>query len=183
MSKRFYLGGIRGAFSAVVVSALATGPALAHSFDVDIVFSQSTAAALRSDFLAAFRRASAERDGHGNEESDGHLGGLDVYSNMTVLDSEAADLTGVFVVVAGVDGGCGAVAADRVGIVIDAAQAAGMTDAALYRSDYENRYGAMPDELVLSGYLVARRIDAVVRPLGGVGDVAALRAGLTGLCN
>ncbi len=181
MSKRFHISSIQGAFSAVVFSVLVTGPALAHSFDVDIVFSQSTAAALRNDFLAAFRRASAERDSHANEESDGHLGGLDVYSKVKVLGSGDAEVTGTFIVVADAD--CAAVAADQVGIVIDAAQAAGMADAAGYRSDYENRYGALPSELVLSGYLVARQIDAVVRPLGGVGDVAALREAVPGLCN
>ena len=91
---------MRGLALASVLSILAATPTLAHSFDVDIVFPQSATAAARDNFVREFRRASAERDSHAGEESDGHLGGLDVYSNVTELNGGDQSLTGIVVVVA-----------------------------------------------------------------------------------
>ncbi|MHA1565402.1 MAG: hypothetical protein ACTSX7_08835 [Alphaproteobacteria bacterium] len=183
MSRQRHIICAMGGFLVAAASAFFALPAGAHSFDVDIVFAQTTPAAARDGFLREFRRASDERDSHGDEESDGHLGGLDVYSNVVVLGGDSPDSSGVFIVVAGGDAGCGAVAAGPSVIVIDAALLAGMADAAPFRADYESRYGALPDPLELSGYLVARQIDAMVRPLGGADDTAALRQDLPGLCN
>ncbi len=166
-----------------VLSVLAATPASAHSFKVDIVFPQSASVAARDDFLREFHRASAERDGHADEESNGHLGGLDVYTNATELSGSDDSLTGVFVVMVG-EGTCQlAAAASPSGIVIDAARFATVAGATIYKAAYQRRYGGLPADAALAGYLVARHIDAIVRPLGGVDDVAALREGLQVLCD
>ena len=78
---------------AAFLSAFAATPARAHSFDVDIVFPESAPADARDSFLREFRRASAERDGHAGDESDGHLGGLDVYTSATALKDGDQSLT------------------------------------------------------------------------------------------
>ena len=54
--------------------------ALAHDFKVGFLAPLSGMdAAAGSEAMNGFRLAAAERDGHPDEEADGHLGGLDVY--------------------------------------------------------------------------------------------------------
>jgi hypothetical protein len=160
----------------VVLSGIGVSPALAHSFDVDIVFPGLAPAELRDGFLREFRRASAERDAHSNEESDGHLGGLDVYSRVLLISEAERRLTGAFVVLApGVSCGSAMAIAAPTAVVIDMERLAAMTEAASHRADYGRRYGTLPDDAALDGYLVARQIDVIVRELGGVDDIAALR--------
>ena len=61
-------------------TTLAANPALAHSFNVTLVIPLSGDAAVRGrQFRQGFMLATAERDSHPDQESDGHLGGLDVY--------------------------------------------------------------------------------------------------------
>ncbi len=66
--------------AAAILAALPAAPAGAHRFNVGLLVPLSGPSAfagrqMRDGFLLATR----ERDGHPDEESDGHLGGLDVY--------------------------------------------------------------------------------------------------------
>ena len=74
--------------------ALTINPALAHRFNVTLVIPKSNAASVQGrQFLDGFMLATTERDSHPDQESDGHLGGLDVY--VAVIDGRgdvAADI-------------------------------------------------------------------------------------------
>lgn len=64
------------------------GGAAAHSFKTAFIAPMSGAQAdIGRDALAGFMFATAERDAHPDQESDGHLGGLDVY--VLVVDAAA----------------------------------------------------------------------------------------------
>ncbi|HSG95807.1 MAG TPA: hypothetical protein VLA28_09815, partial [Afifellaceae bacterium] len=71
---------MRTILTAIATVLLTMGAAYAHSFNVALLVGSSGPAAgedeqVRDGFLLATR----ERDSHPDEESDGHLGGLDVY--------------------------------------------------------------------------------------------------------
>jgi hypothetical protein len=62
------------------VLAMGCGPARAHSFNLGFVTTLTGPHASRGkQALDGFLLATGERDAHPGEESDGHLGGLDVY--------------------------------------------------------------------------------------------------------
>ncbi len=65
---------------------LAATPALAHSFRMALLLPLTGAdAAVGRQAVKGFLLATRERDGHPDETSDGHLGGLDVY--VLVIDT------------------------------------------------------------------------------------------------
>ena len=71
---------LTGVFTIILCLIVGTGNVYAHSFTVALIAPSSGAnmeigVHVRDGFL----RATRERDSHPNEESDGHLGGLDVY--------------------------------------------------------------------------------------------------------
>ncbi|MHA1554363.1 MAG: hypothetical protein ACTSU0_08135 [Alphaproteobacteria bacterium] len=170
------------ALAACLMLSVSTA-ARAHSFHVEMLFPAHSTTATADSFMREFLRAAAERDGHPGCACDGHLGGLDVTANATRADTAGA-VSGTFLVIAGGPPGCGLVpdAASRTAIVINASQTAALPEAASYRAAYVRRYGKLPDDEALSGYLVARQIDALVRPLDGVDDIASLRAALPPVC-
>lgn len=64
----------------VLVPVLDPGMALAHDFKVGFLAPLSGAeAAAGEEAVNGFKLAASERDGHPDEEADGHLGGLDVF--------------------------------------------------------------------------------------------------------
>ena len=64
----------------IVPATISSTDALAHRFTVALVAPISgTDSDVGRQARDGFRLATTERDGHSNEESDGHLGGLDVY--------------------------------------------------------------------------------------------------------
>jgi Periplasmic binding protein len=171
---------------AVIVSAaLGIDPAFAHRFNVTLVIEKSIAASERGgDIRDGFMLATTERDSHAGQESDGHLGGLDVY--VTVLDEQAdsfATQGGDDIVV--VFGSSETISA--VGSTLDGTNAtllvpgetpfsdAGQPEVAAFRSAYERAYGTAPTTQSAQGYNAARRIDVAVRAQGGVADTASLR--------
>jgi outer membrane PBP1 activator LpoA protein len=179
----------------MVAIGLAIDPALAHRFDVALVVPLSGAASVQGrQFRDGFMLATAERDSHPDQESDGHLGGLDVY--VTLIDGHGID-------------GHGDVAADirraaaRGALDIVAAfgseatlslirkllgggkttllppgqspfAKSGLAAVAAFKSAYEKEYGAKPTSQAARGYNAARRIDVAVRAQGGVDDTASL---------
>lgn len=172
----------RAAVAAFV--ALAPAAAAAHGFTTLIVGPEGDPAALQAA-VDGFRLATRERDGHPNETSDGHLGGLDVTiaadPGGTVGAGAAAD-----VVVA--TGGAGReTAADAApdAVVLgpgrlppEAVWTGAEPGGADFSARFRAAYGRAPDRAAAEGYNAARRIDAALRPLGTLEDREALAAAL-----
>lgn len=161
--------------------------AAAHSFTVGLVIAgRSTVDVeqVRDGFLLATR----ERDSHPDEESDGHLGGLDVY--LYIVDLKRESLSGVQALlhreqidILAIIGPDSAVAEIRP--LIADSQTVPMAPGRLpspsteaFNSAFEAAFGYPPTKSSAEGYNAGRRIDAAVRPLGGVDDRAAMRRAL-----
>ncbi len=139
--------------------------------------------------------AARERDGHPDEESDGHLGGLDVYilrvdtgggkdAVLAALDRLAAEsdirfITGIApapVRQAIRERYAGPLPAVAFGA---APPQATTMDGAPFAPAFAARFGYEPTAAALQAYAGARFIDRVVRRLGdNFDDAAALRAAL-----
>ncbi len=188
MSFRFKLAFPVPAMVAVLVAG--ANPAPAHSFNVALIIPMSGAAEEQGgQVLEGFMLATAERDGHPDQESDGHLGGLDVY--VTVIDGSGnidgavryaarpggADIVVSFVpkitlsVIGTLIDGTGAILLPPGDSPFPDPVAAGV---AAFVSAYENEHGNKPSAHSARGYNAARRIDAAIRGQGGVDDPAAL---------
>lgn len=171
----------------IAVNAFAPIPALAHSFNVALFAPQSQAALL--EFRQGFMLATTERDGHPDQESDGHLGGLDVY--VSVIDGGRNIFAafgriateGTFDIIAAFGGEA---TLGLIGNLFEGTKVAVLTPGrspfsepgqpavAAFISAYRKVYGAEPTLLAAQGYNAARRIDAAVRAQDGVGDKALL---------
>ncbi len=189
MTRQFFTG-----FSIGLILAMGTGPAQAHSFNLGFLTVLSGPHASQGEqALDGFLLATGERDAHPDEESDGHLGGLDVYvfridSN---LRAEAVGrrlrellrgerlmfVTGVYepAVMEAVDEAIRGTEA----LFVDPA------DSAMYRASggdlgrlstmtqkgfsasFRHKYGYEPGASAARGYVAARLIAATVRALEG----------------
>lgn len=169
------------ALSVVASVAFAT-PALAHEFTVAIVVPLSGPdASIGQAALNGFRTATRERDGHANETSEGHLGGVDV--QMEPIDSA----TGAAALIGAVKG-LGAVVVYAPDARVADTLTAGLPDAVVLGPDsvsappkdfaqrYTAEHGIAPTTAAESGYGAAQRIDRAVRAAGTAEDPAALRA-------
>jgi hypothetical protein len=175
----------------VLALLLFHGSARAHSFNVVLVIPASNAAAVRGHQIReGFMLATAERDGHPDQESDGHLGGLDIY--VTLVDEQgdvAADIARILA-----QDGVDIVAAfgpepslSLIGKLLEGRNVAlllpgrspfsepGLPGTAAFIAAYEMEYGGKPSSHAAQGYNAARRIDRAVRAQGGVDDTAKLR--------
>ena len=180
-------------FLAIIVEfALTIDPALAHRFNVALIIPNSNAGSLQSrQIREGFMLATAERDNHPDQESDGHLGGLDVY--VKVIDGQgdvAADLRriatqGVIDIVAafGSDSTLSIVRklldGKMVALLLPGQSPFAKSElpaVAAFISAYEKVYGRRPSSQAAQGYNAARRIDVAVRAQGGVNDTALLLA-------
>jgi len=176
----------RSLFFSVFLAFLAsTQVARAHGFDVAIISTSD----IMADVLAGFRVATRERDGHAGEESDGHLGGLDVYMLPVAaegeLDALRAQADAADIVLRIIGGGVLdlSVHAELVGIgppVIEAGVLPGgegwATDsgAGSFLARFEAEFGRTASLAAAMGYNAARRIEFAVRQQGGVDDRQAL---------
>ena len=148
----------------VVGIALTPTAALAHRFNVALVIPPSDQGRLIQQGLML---ATTERDSHPDEESDGHLGGLDVY--VTVTDGKGAagaDIVAAF----GPE-----TTLTRIGKLLDGTNAVllppgvspfsnpGPPGVATFISAYEMKYGSKPTPQAAEGYHAARRIGASAR--------------------
>jgi len=157
--------------------------ALAHSFNLVILAPQN--ADLRQVMRQAFLIASGERDSHPAQESDGHLGGLDVY--LGFADDTATPMPDPDIIADPLGGHDVADLADTRKTVwlgptdptTDAALSmlATALDPALvpFAKAFLDATGQVPDHVAVATYLAARRVDLAVRALGGTEDKDALR--------
>lgn len=175
----------------VATTAIAASPAFAHSFKVALVIPSSSATLEEArQVRQGFMVATAERDSHPDQESDGHLGGLDVY--VSVLDDQGDAMAGIRRLVARAEPDILAVFGSEQSLPLVEGLLEGTTIALLppgqspfanpglpavarFISSYQTAFGEPPSDFAARGYNAARRIDAAVRAQGGVDDIAALR--------
>jgi hypothetical protein len=160
--------------------------AWAHSFNIVLIAPHSQFAGQST--LKGFLLATREQDAHQDEESDGHLGGLDSY--ILNLDSQPGeeDLSGQIEIrlreseipfaVGQISPGVRAMFEDRDIVVIDpvfanfwAAAIAEpgqikLMNGRSFSIAFEEAYGYSPDFHAIHGYLAARVIALVVRNFG-----------------
>jgi hypothetical protein len=164
----------------VAKTVLAANPAFAHGFKVALLLPPSSVTPLEGrQIRQGFMVATAERDSHPDQESDGHLGGLDVY--VSVLDQRGDAVAGIRRVMAGAEVDIVAVFGSARSLSVIRGLLAGSNIALLlpgqlpiadpglpaiarFASAYETAYRDRPSELAARGYHAARRIDA-----GGAG--------------
>ncbi len=173
-----------------LLGSIAFNPAYAHRFYVALVVPLSNALADQGrQYRRGFMLATTERDSHPDEESDGHLGGLDVY--VSVIDSQrdvSAEIERMvsqdridIVTVIGSDR-----TLSLAGKLLDGKSIALLPPGQApfsqpdtpgvmaFRSAFENHYGDPPSAQAAQGYNAARRIDVAVRAQGGVDDTEQL---------
>ena len=166
----------------------------AHAFTVLLVSSFSgadavTGTAVRDGFLLA----SAERDGHADETADGHLGGLDVH--VRYFDSASADFVqslrdrlkqgDIDLLVVRQNQAQSAqisMAVENLNILQVpvlklpfSGSPQGSLSVAKFVNNFARRFSYPANRFAAQGYQLARRIDAVVRPLESVADKTAMR--------
>lgn len=174
----------------IAVNAPAINPALAHGFNVALVIAQSSAASVAArQVRQGFMLATTERDGHPDQESDGHLGGLDVY--VSVIDGTEdvgaaigriaargeVDIIAVFGSETALSPIRKLVDGSKIVLLLPGQSPFAETDrpaVASFISAYQREYGGTPSAKAAEGYNAARRIDAAVRAQGGVDDRASL---------
>lgn len=164
-------------------------PVLAHSFNMVLIAPENEA--VRSDMQTAFLIASAERDSHAAQESDGHLGGLDVYLGIAAIGEAdaiaglAPDILAAPLAVTDLPAAA-ALARDLDAALIGptdpgAALSQAMLGAALdpvlpdFARAFSSQTGRPPGPEAIAAYLAARRADAAVRSLGSADDTDRLR--------
>lgn len=164
------------------------GRANAHSFNAVLIVPKDASQADERSMIDAFLVASEETDGHADQESDGHLGGLDVY--LTPVRGMAWDKISAaspdFVVLNAANEDALApsgVATVLVRPVAPSAQKAQTFLAApadpglaSFAQRFETRAARAPTLSDQATYIAARQIDAAVRAQDGVGDPGALQA-------
>lgn len=171
--------------------AFSIDPAFAHRFNVALVIPLSGAASSQGrQIREGFMLATRERDSHPDQESDGHLGGLDVYVSVIDGNGDVATDIGRIATRGEVD----IVATfesektpSLIGKRLDGTRIvllspgrppfprSGVPAVAAFISAYESEYGYGPSPRAARGYNAARRIDVAVRDQGGVDDTASLR--------
>ena len=179
---------IKRSFLVVVVWMALSGNALAHSFTAALIVAGDNREASLAEAVRGFLLAADEQDGHANETSDGHLGGVDV--NVLPLPRDAAGLvegligkpteTGDVVVVLGPEPAASEAAREYQStstvllqvVLTERWVSDEGTDSFVTR--YRRAYGTAPSVMAATGYHAARRLDVAIRPLDGVIPRAAL---------
>ncbi|ASJ73661.1 hypothetical protein IMCC3135_17910 [Granulosicoccus antarcticus IMCC3135] len=170
---------------ALAVSLPATA-ACAHSFSLAVVADGEQAAMQLNSAVNGILLASQERDGHADETSDGHLGGLDVF--IVPLPTRAAEtIQGLkrapqssidIAILMSTEAGADQLDLHTVTIRPGTINANPTETSKLFATRFQSAFGMMPDQSAIEGYNAARRIDLAVRTLGGVDDRRALIAAL-----
>lgn len=160
--------------------------ALAHSFNLLLVVPGD--AAIADDMRLAVLLAADERDGHPDNHSDGHLGGLDVYLKETqklvpsVVSENDADIVLdvlLFPLSQYADGdperlalyGTDLDRMDRDAMLATAAD----PGVAPFQARFRVATGRDPGPEAQAAYVGARVVDLIVRPLDSADDPGALR--------
>lgn len=175
----------------VLVTALwmvLSGTASAHSFTAALLVVGENRETNLAEAVRGFLLAADERDGHANETSDGHLGGVDVQVLPLPRDA-AAQVEGLIgtpgepadvVIVLGLEPVASEAAREYPSastVLVQAALPEGWdsddrTDG--FVASYRLAYGTAPGVMAATAYHAARRLDVAIRPLDGVTPQEAL---------
>jgi hypothetical protein len=170
------------ALAAVLWIAL-SGIAAAHSFTAGILVVGENVEQDLAEAVRGFLLASDERDGHPNETSDGHLGGVDVHvlplpaeatrlvQELTGSPDEPADVVVVLGLKPAADDAASKYSRAST-VLVQALLAEGWNgDDRMegFIARYRLAYGKEPGLLAASAYHAARRLDIAIRPLDGAG--------------
>ncbi|MCF6320163.1 MAG: hypothetical protein L3J32_00105 [Rhizobiaceae bacterium] len=181
----------------VLFGTTIAAPAFAHRFNVALVIPLvGNEAEMGKQYREGFMLATTERDGHPDEESDGHLGGLDVY--VSVIDANgdiSSQITRIVsegeIAIVATMAPEGSAALDVMKPLLEAGNIAllqrgktpfsqdGGSTVSAFSSAFESQYGAKPTATTAQGYNAARRIDLAIREQGAADDRAALRENFT----
>ncbi len=174
--------------SLLLAAAIFAAPLRAHEFNAVVIVPRDDPA-LRGHMTTAFLLASEEQDSHAGQESDGHLGGMDVY--LTLIGptgmGQLAALDVQFVAVPALSSDGRPIPADKNTVTVlplsaDAPEAAGYLGRAAdpafapFAIRFAARTGQPPGPVATATYVAARRIGAAVRAAGGAGDPDRLKA-------
>jgi len=180
----------------IALSFFTFNSAIAHSFNVTLIIPLSGPDEAQGEqFLDGFMLATRERDGHPNEESDGHLGGLDVY--VTTIDGSEDISAQIEMINAGASNpGSGAdivayftseTNSASIQTTLDQNNIALLVPGELsdengelpgndrFFTTFNEDYNADPTAASIRGYNTARRIDQAIRAQGAASDVANLQ--------
>lgn len=181
---------LRRALVVVLAVVLPGAVAHAHGFSLAVVAGGESATAQLDSAVKGILLAKQERDGHANETSDGHLGGLDVivvplptYAAETIQGLKRVSQTTIDIaVLIGPEVGTDQEAAqlDPQTVTIRPGRInTNLTEAGkLFATRFQTAYGTAPDQSAAEGYNAARRIDLAVRTLRDVEDRRAMIAAL-----
>jgi len=191
-----WIKSLTGLFSSIILIALSLSPALAHSFDVTLLIPLSGPQKEQgTQFLDGFMLATRERDGHPAEESDGHLGGLDVY--VTAIDSAADIEQQISMLQTSLSNGQSnanivaylatptnaqiinnSLNQSNLALLVTGQNPFASTQMAgveAFISNFSSDYSYGPTDAAASGYNAARRIDIAVRAQGGASNILQLK--------
>lgn len=172
--------------------AISTEVAMAHEFTAAILVTGEESAERLAEAVDGFLLAADERDGHADETSDGHLGGVDVQvlplpqqmaGQVKGLIGTPSALTDVVVVVGpapeAVDG-LAPIGPDTIVMTVGKLPRGwqDLAGATSFASRYVAKYGKAPTEAAAQGYNAARRLDVAIRPLDGLEPRAAVSSAL-----
>ena len=181
-------------FTVVVIAlSILAGVANAHSFNVTLIAPAGDQAVA----MQAFLLASGERDGHAAEESDGHLGGLDVYVSVVENGGDFVSLANeVMATEPDIVVTLGALAqnsnfSDQFSdpglwllplraVSPKAEQEFLQSGPVPFADRFLEQTGKAADTIAILTYVAARLIDLSVRPQDGVGDLAAMQLAIQG---
>jgi hypothetical protein len=169
----------------------ALNPALAHGFRVVLIVPGANAGSVGgSQFQKGFMLAATERDSHPDQQSDGHLGGLDVYVEVIYGQSDIAahfrriaargevDIAVAFGTDATVSSLRKFLGGKAIALLLPGPSLFDKSETpavAAFISGYKMFYGHRPTSRAAQGYNAARRIDRAVRAQGGAGNLPLLR--------
>lgn len=190
---------MRTILATVAILLVSFGSAGAHSFNVGLLLGErETISGDRDPMSDGFLLAAQERDSHPGQESDGHLGGLDVYlftveaardplqQVQALLERNPIDILVIAGPIAGMET-LRSIAANTGTVVIAPGQvpfpaiprsAPRKPAIGAFVTAFEREYGYAPTMRAAQGYNAARRIDAAVREQGGVSDKTTLHRSL-----
>ncbi len=133
--------------------------AQAHAFNV-LIFGNDLA---KTGAYSGFRLATRERDSHAGEESDGHLGGLDVYINMAMPGAVVPPDTDILVMLDA--GNTPEITVQRTigNIELRPSIAWAAIIALDFQQRYADTYGQPADPDARRGYYAAQLIERYVR--------------------
>lgn len=176
---------------AMVLLAISINTLAAHSFNTTLIVAGSDLNSRQNRAIRnGFMLATEENDGHADQESDGHLGGLDVYVTVVTeqsgTDKIGSTLARTDILVFFASSATRPLidrtlkAGDAVLLLPGQSPFAAKDELAVaaFITAYNSRYGTEPGDAAARGYNAARRIDAAVRAQSGADDRGELQNAL-----